>query len=331
MGRRHDIVQCPMEPTVHFSRPSQVVLLPEFDKDPRYKFSSSRSIRSRKGGFSAGLGHFSIALPYLQVMREQQAEKSARDDGARVLQRAFGGLLARSKCRLVCYDVLEAMEEVRQQGRRLLEEDILRQKESDAARCIQGAWKGRKLQIKLSELKSAAKVVQRCFRRLEAKRAAEKAERNRLEGPEVLTVYHGGTVISGVPLMLSVLRCGYSYKFVGRDQEACWAHHGYCYEFEVVKIVQHHNRRYAEGHRGDTFLAGRVGPIDPSRHKKIVEMLVSRLALVDALPGPTAELRGQHRCENLVLFMRCRRVSRGFCLIGSWRSTAVMDVQYFYI
>lgn len=76
IGRRHDIVQCPMEQTVHFSRPSQVVLLPEFDKDPRYKFSSSRSIRSRKGGFSAGLGHFSIALPYLQSMREQQAEVS---------------------------------------------------------------------------------------------------------------------------------------------------------------------------------------------------------------------------------------------------------------
>lgn len=50
---------------------------------------------------------------------------------------------------------------------------------------------------------------------------------------QVLTVYHQGTIVSGVPLMLSVLRCGYSFKFVGRDQEACWAHHGYCYEFEA--------------------------------------------------------------------------------------------------
>lgn len=48
---------------------------------------------------------------------------------------------------------LKAMEEIRQQGRRLLEEDILRQKESNAARCIQGAWKGWKLRTKLSELK----------------------------------------------------------------------------------------------------------------------------------------------------------------------------------
>lgn len=64
-----------------------------------------------------------------------------------------------------------------------------------------------------------------------------------------------------------------------------------------------------------------------SHCEQIVEMLVSRLALVDALPAPTAELRGQHRCENLVLFMWCRRVSRGFCFIGSWRSTAVVNVR----
>lgn len=33
---------------------------------------------------------------------------------------------------------------------------------------------------------------------------------------------------------------------------------------------------------------------------QIVEMLVSRLALVDALCAPTAELRGQHRCVVLL-------------------------------
>lgn len=48
---------------------------------------------------------------------------------------------------------LQVMEDIRQQDRRLLEEDVLRQKESDAARCIQGAWKGWKLRIRLSQLK----------------------------------------------------------------------------------------------------------------------------------------------------------------------------------
>ncbi|CAM9980812.1 unnamed protein product [Pylaiella littoralis] len=303
-GRPRDIVEA-TEPfrlvSEHFI--GKVVLLPECDEDLRYRFSSSRSIGGRKGGFAVGLGRFAAGLPYLDAIRKQQAEESARHEGARVLQRAFGGLLARAKCRFVCYRLLAAIEEIREQGRRLLEEDVLRQRESDAARHIQGAWKGWKLRARLSQLKSAAKLVGRCFRRLEAKRAAEKAERNRLEGPEVLTVYHRGTVVSGVPLMLSVLRCGHSYKFVGRDQEACWAHHGYCYDkkFRVVNILQEHNRRYARGHKGDTFMTGRVGRIDPSRTKKIVEMLVSRLALVDALPAPTAELRGQHRYKTLVV------------------------------
>lgn len=48
---------------------------------------------------------------------------------------------------------MQVMEEIRQQDRRLLEEDVLRQKESDAARCIQGAWKGCKLRVRLSQLK----------------------------------------------------------------------------------------------------------------------------------------------------------------------------------
>ncbi|CAM9502410.1 unnamed protein product [Scytosiphon promiscuus] len=301
-GRPRDVVEAE-EPfrlvSEHFM--GKVTLQPECDHDHRYRFSTSRKIGSRKGGFVVGLGRFSAGLPYLDVMRDQQAELSARDDGARVLQRAFGGLLTRSKCRSVCYELLQAMEEIREQGRRLLEEDVLRQRESDAARQIQGAWKGWKLRVRLAQLKSAAKLVRRCFRRLEAKRAAEKAERTRLEGPEVLTVFHKGTVVSGVPLMLSVSRCGYSFKFVGRDQGACWAHHGYCYEFEVVKILHQHNRRCAGGHKGDNFVKGRVGPIDQSRHKKVVEMLVSRLALVDALPAPTAELRGQHRYKTLVV------------------------------
>ena len=183
---------------------------------------------------------------------------------------------------------------------------------------------------------------------------------NLLRTRQVLTVYHKGTVVSGVPLMLSVLRCGNSYKFIGRDQEACWAHHGYCYEFEVrleafracelvvaginagelpagearcsygsavvgrqwadrnvnvdrswpklsiiktvtcsrgrrapkirqrvdtassnstqtnfasclqvVSILQQHNRRYRHEHKGDTFMSGRVGPVDTSRTKKV--------------------------------------------------------------
>ncbi len=63
------------------------------------------------------------------------------------------GLLSNRNHARVNRDTLKAMEDIRQQGRRLLEEDILRQKESEAARQIQGAWRGWKLRIRLSQLK----------------------------------------------------------------------------------------------------------------------------------------------------------------------------------
>ncbi|CAM9715876.1 unnamed protein product, partial [Laminaria digitata] len=196
----------------------------------------------------------------------------------------------------------QVIKQQREHGRCLLQEDILRQRETDVATRIQGAWKMRKMRRRLQRLKWATGLVQRKFRRLEAKRAAEKAERMELDGPEVLTVYQQGTVVSGVPLMLSVLRCGFSFKFVGRDQEACWAHRGYCYEFEASeKILRKHNERYADGHAGGGFLAGPVRPVIAAKRSKEVEMLVSRLALVDALMAPTTELRAQHKYKILAV------------------------------
>lgn len=46
-------------------------------------------------------------LPTLADMRDHKAAVAAAENGARVLQRAFGGLLARKKCREVCYKLLE--------------------------------------------------------------------------------------------------------------------------------------------------------------------------------------------------------------------------------
>lgn len=53
------------------------------------------------------MGRYSATLPILEAMREREAEEAARQDAARVLQRAFGGLLWRAKCRRVCYDLIE--------------------------------------------------------------------------------------------------------------------------------------------------------------------------------------------------------------------------------
>lgn len=57
-----------------FPRTRQMALLPECDKDARYRFSTSRTIGGRTGGFAVGLGRFAVGLPYLEAMRAQQAQ-----------------------------------------------------------------------------------------------------------------------------------------------------------------------------------------------------------------------------------------------------------------
>ncbi|CAN0064398.1 unnamed protein product, partial [Choristocarpus tenellus] len=112
-----------------------------------------------------------------------------------------------------------------------MEGDLCRQ-EREAASTIQGLFRGVRWRRELGDMKRAAKVLQHCWKQKVARRAAEKAERLRLNGPEVVTVYKKGTVVSGTALMLSVLRCGLSFMFVGADQHECCSHRGYFYEFE---------------------------------------------------------------------------------------------------
>ena len=61
-----------------FPLPTQIVLLPECDRDPRYRFSTGRTIGGRTGGFTVGLGRFAAGLPRLDTVRAQQAEVRAK-------------------------------------------------------------------------------------------------------------------------------------------------------------------------------------------------------------------------------------------------------------
>lgn len=82
-----------------FLRALQVVLLPECDNDPRYRFSSCRTLGGRKGPFAVGLGLFAAGLSYLDAMREQEAEVRQKSDA---LPRDGGGTaLARWVARLL--------------------------------------------------------------------------------------------------------------------------------------------------------------------------------------------------------------------------------------
>lgn len=79
----------------------QIILKPSWKGDTRFRYSGYDC------GETFSSGRYVTVLPILEAMREKEAEQLARDDGARVLQRAFGGLLARRKGRDVCYELME--------------------------------------------------------------------------------------------------------------------------------------------------------------------------------------------------------------------------------
>jgi len=60
----------------------------------------------------------------------------------------------------------------------------------------------------------------------QARRKRELLERIRLEGLPVYTMYQRGTSVSGTPLLLTVKRCGLSFKFEGVDLARCATYFG---------------------------------------------------------------------------------------------------------
>lgn len=55
----------------------------------------------------------------------------------------------------------------------------------------------------------------------QARRKRELLERIRLEGLPVYTCFQRGVSVSGTPLLLTVKRCGLSFKFEGVDLARC--------------------------------------------------------------------------------------------------------------
>mmetsp|Transcript_16736 Transcript_16736/g.56544 ORF Transcript_16736/g.56544 Transcript_16736/m.56544 type:complete len:203 (-) Transcript_16736:56-664(-) len=88
---------------------------------------------------------------------------------------------------------------------------------------------------------------------------------------------HGRTV-SGVPLLLTVRRCGLNFKFVGHAVGGdCDTFVGYAHQDAVLRLLetQPHSRHDA---------------VRSWQHSRVLELLLASLALVKPLRAPTAEL-----------------------------------------
>jgi hypothetical protein len=107
--------------------------------------------------------------------------------------------------------------------------------------------------------------------------------KRKLHGVQAVECFRGGVIISGRPLMLVAKRAGLSFKFIGHDLQTCETYIGYVYEPVVLEVLQ------------------RDGRVKAWQKELVAELLVTKLALVDAIPAPTMELETFNRNRTLII------------------------------
>lgn len=73
--------------------------------------------------------------------------------------------------------------------------------------------------------------------------------------------------------MLVVKRAGLSFKLLAHDEQTCETYMGYVYEPAILEMLDRNNK-----------------VIKRWQKDEVVQLLISRIALVDAVPAPTVEL-----------------------------------------
>ena len=119
---------------------------------------------------------------------------------------------------------------------------------------------------------TASAVCQRNIRAWFLRRKMAEKRRRLLLGPEVLTMFSGGTFISGCPVYLLVQRCGNNYKFSANDQQTNETYVGYVYADQVDTLLQ--SNPDVKYYKPDC----------------VTRFLMDNLGLVDAIPGASDEL-----------------------------------------
>ena len=115
-----------------------------------------------------------------------------------------------------------------------------REFEKRMAAALQSRFKGWLWRVRLRRMGEASVVAQTLYRGYAARRLREAEERRRLEGLPVYEVYQRGMTVSGVPLIVTVKKCGLSYKFIGHDLEKCTTYYGYVYGSYGRLALFHH-------------------------------------------------------------------------------------------
>jgi hypothetical protein len=184
-----------------------------------------------------------LILPQIQGIRDKAVTEMMQDYASRRLQRVFRGFQGRAQMKRMIFRFKEkeAQEKITQKKRKAMADR--RQYRAWCACVVQARIKGLLWRRRLNKMQGAAVTVQTAFRGFSVRQKAKEAQRKKLEGAQVLTVYKRGRVVSGVHLFLTVRRCGLSFKLIGRSEEHMDTFLGYVYREDTLALVEAHNQK----------------------------------------------------------------------------------------
>jgi len=110
-------------------------------------------------------------------------------------------------------------------------------------------------------------------------------------------------VVSGTPLVLTVRRCQCSYKFIGHDLARCAIYYGYVYRpqvLEIIDVTQPKPPTDEDVERSPRLRFYKDTSVKPWQHERVLELLLSMLALTEPIGSLTNELRALDKHRTLV-------------------------------
>ena len=182
-----------------------------------------------------------LTLPAIQGIRDKAVAEMMEDYASRRIQRIFRGFHGRAKMKRMIFRFRQKKEQhevIKKTRKRMADR---RQYRAWCASVVQARIKGIVWRRRLMKMQYAALRIQTVYRGFSVRGKAREEQRKKLEGARVITVYKRGRVVSGVHLLLTVRRCGLSFKLVGRSEQHMDTFVGYVYRENCAVLVDAHN------------------------------------------------------------------------------------------
>ncbi|KAF1330143.1 hypothetical protein FI667_g5443, partial [Globisporangium splendens] len=217
--------------------------------------------------------HYVVVLPFLLKRRQQRASAVVISYAAIDLQRVFRGFRFRSQ---MWRERLIQNIQQRQVGSMLAQLQanfLFRERRRHSAIAIQRIYKGFAHRNCLRRWHLEATQIQRIFRGYRGRKRALVFRDGNCTFYMAEKVFQRGMEVSGRRIMLTIEKCGLSFRFDGYDLENCTTYPGFFSHESTLGLLCHLNWTYAES------FCGRECNVQGKK------LMIEKVALIDRTSG----------------------------------------------